>query len=286
MRQPGLVLTILCALVLLSSCQRQEPKTETNIIRAYKLIDANRADEAIILLEDMSAKEPKNREILVALASANASFAGINVPSLYPAIDRAVLQETFKKLQQEVDALSALQSAGFYKPLDGFTRHWTLMFKFLSSYIDTFRDLPFIPASKSKFLFEAISILQSISDKTRGQALFSAVLRVLYLKRELTENLIPMVLTGNSDETCKLNFKSIGVIAEYLRVSGAEIASDLGAAYPAQSKDFQANAKNLEQLSTLIQTMTSSENMLTDAAAIMAVRIGIEESLGKVIQCR
>ena len=91
LRAPTSALAIylsICSLLCLFSlgCSRHRAP-ETTSVRAYRLIDAQRTDEAITLLEASLDKDPNNYDYKVILASAYAHKAGFRIQRLISVMD-------------------------------------------------------------------------------------------------------------------------------------------------------------------------------------------------------
>jgi hypothetical protein len=90
-----LAATLAAAAVL--SCARRPAREHDPVLQAYRLIDEQRTDEAIELLEGKLAEDPDNADYKVVLASAYAHKGGIKIQKLVPLINQAGKLKTKKK---------------------------------------------------------------------------------------------------------------------------------------------------------------------------------------------
>ncbi len=110
---PRLACIFVCALSIFlnTGCGRHHTAESTKV-RAYRLIDAQRTDEAIALIEMALDKDPGNYEYKVVLASAYAHKAGFRIQRLISVMDHAKEMSGIKdpeKLQTHGAAIEAAE---------------------------------------------------------------------------------------------------------------------------------------------------------------------------------
>lgn len=186
-----LVLT-LSFLVSACSSKEQELKEGDVLLTSYRLIDEQRTDEAISLLELELKKNQGDYDLQVALASAYAHKGGFKIQKLMPAFKSA---DEIKKLAKE---RKKQQKPSTEKPKkeeiqltgsDRTTRDISDLLVKASKFVNIYTSIPSITVEEAVYLNHAIYLLDELkSSILPPEALYRAVLRIVQLKHLIAKD--------------------------------------------------------------------------------------------------
>jgi len=266
-----LICIILC-IPLFLSCQKKSGREEGSVERAYKLIDADREEEAIVLLEEEYNKDPKNKPIKVALASAYAKRAGITLEAFYDLLNYKV----FSKPLGESGLSSELNSSGL-KTNSAYSRQGKTVneatqsiAKIMGLALDaakTFYYLPNIDPERRLDLYQAIYHMNTLEDKTKGEHLYLAILKILELKFVLYNDILPSMFV-QSNNKCRLDVESTKKGVHQLADILFSIIDNINGSHPIATQEIYKNKSAIkEELKTLDANL--SEALLFDDFMIL-----------------
>lgn len=198
MRNPFVSVFLLAiALTLGSGCAKKAASKESDIERAYRLIDLKRGPEAIVVLDPYYNENPSDREVLLALASAHASVAELEIYNYYG------LYQEFIKIRART-----LESAEDKKEdADEKLSHIAQTLYRVADLMVLFKNLPQIRERQLPHLNEAIRLAEFITPKDPSSSLFIALLRTVELKTFIYEKVIKVSLVNTS--SCKPNLEAL-----------------------------------------------------------------------------
>ncbi|MEQ1879199.1 MAG: hypothetical protein ABL958_21350 [Bdellovibrionia bacterium] len=215
---------------------RPNPSSDENedIARAYKLIDRDRPQEAIDLLEPRLKTNPKRLVLKTALASAYASRAGIRVPRYAPLVIE--LMKTGLQPDPETESLVVTRLRGLNIGSlreEQAKRALSDVFAF-ADLIRRFDRLPDIEDEREPDLARARELLEDVPEGDRGVRLYRAVLGAIDVRYSLKRRLVPAHFTAKRGSSCEVELKpllkDISAVAERV----AQVGRDLEAAMPEQ----------------------------------------------------
>ncbi|MBX3017560.1 MAG: hypothetical protein KF767_06715 [Bdellovibrionaceae bacterium] len=235
-------------LFLTLGCQnnRSERVRESEIDRAGALIDQERYDEAITLLEDMR-KDSGQLKIKVYLASAYAGRAGLKSVEYWQVSKR--YKQILEEEKNEDPKAAAILSP---KSLPGAVPRWI---RFAIPHFDKklrefnrvrsrLSALPLIPEEKRADIEKARDVLSESANE--GPRLYRAVLGIILMRSHFEEaNERVAELNTDKEGNCS---PVVGSILHQLKISyvlTVEILSDLRLAFPSKAAEIDAElAKN------------------------------------------
>jgi hypothetical protein len=278
---------LLISLVLLASsaCQKKRRAEDSALVTAYKLIDAQRTDEAIQLLEAETGKmKPGDMDYAryrVALASAYAHKAGIKVQRFGKLLQIGKIKLDFK-LKVSDKATNSTEA------VDNFLVSLSKMLKGLSGISAVYTSVPTLNSTEERYLVYAIRILDGIDDKElrQGDYVYRAVLRAIYLKHYISTHLFEETADDLvSVRTCKVDFNRFSTAVLAVAKVGIAIFDDLSFAQPKKAKQFQQSRQQLANVASDLTTISTFASLLDDASLMMAKNTFVQTGLRKLLKC-
>ncbi len=281
-------LRMLLILVLVSTgliaCGKDKDKNAESdvIVKAYRLIDEQRTDEAIQLLEDELRRTPENYHLKVVLSSAYAHRAGIKMQTLFPAMRELRKIKGFGKKSS-----STPRRPGDPRPPQN-TIAVLAIAKLMNQYagvIEAFTSIPTVNASQRQSLEHAINLLGRLdSDILPEDAIYRAVLRVVLFKNTVTQNLmgdVPSASTG----TCRVDFGSAGDTIVTLGRLLVDIYVDVAIANPKNRKDLERRSTQVTEVTEAMTSTLAGFSMADEATRMFMSEALIENGFGRLIKC-
>jgi hypothetical protein len=284
MKAVGLILISLVFLAS-SACQKKRRAEDSALVSAYKLIDAQRTDEAIQLLEAESGKmKPGDVDYArtrVALASAYAHKAGIKVQRFSKLLQIGKIKIKFKQKISNKAVTGAEAVDNFLVSLSG-------MLKGLAGISAVYTSIPTLNSTEERYLIYAIRILDGLDDKElrQGDYVYRAVLRAIYLKHYISTHLFEET-TGDvvSVRTCKVDFNRFSTAVLAVAKVGIAIFDDLSFAQPKKAKEFQQSRQQLANVASDLTAISTFASLLDDASLMMAKNTFVQTGLRRLLKC-
>lgn len=192
---------------------------------AYELMDQGKNAKAILLLEPVVEKNPKNTEARIMLASAYLGNAGVHVYSAHDSFHDILftrpLGESFwgaykPKIKMGPDCLFLPGSASVNvseeedEPsiVEKVLEHAGCFLGKLQAVTAFLTRFPDVPSEKWGYLDRALDLLVSI-DNMRDVALYRIFIRVIYIKAVLKTDFVQNLDFGNKDWACSLQLEQL-----------------------------------------------------------------------------
>lgn len=284
----SIALVLAFSLVTVGCQSKKSNRQDSTLVTAYKLIDDQREDEAIFLLEQELNKTPTDSpykiQVKMALASAYAHKAGIKVQKFGPLLE-------VSKNKVEFPTGLTLRNKGTTSKSEAVD----IMIRSIAGLITSFRlvmdyytAIPTVKPADERYLDYAIRILDSLGKNvTQGQAMYRAVLNVVYLKNYLAAHVFDDGLQVNLDvSTCEIDFNKLNKSLERTAKISIQIVDDLALAQPSKSKNFQSLRKQLGDSVSDLTVVTTSASLLDETSMIFAKSAIVESGLRNLLKCR
>ena len=257
-RHVGVWLLTFCILSLVTAClyQKKDQNDETPLLQAYRLIDANRNDEAIAVLENALKDEPDNKQYKVALASAYANKVGINVRAFVPLINAA------KGMQELSDESTNIEYEKTpWEKVDQVTRISAGMLLKVARFFQVYASIPTVTRTESYYLTYAVDLLDSIEDIEPGDAAYRAVLKVVLFKNAVATDLIGSAERKSfaDKQACSFTLDGFNETIAKLGDLIIDILEDVARIQPSKEKEINAAR---ERVSSSVSALTLSVNSL------------------------
>lgn len=179
------VIFILSSILFTSACHpnRVTLSDESTLSKAYRLIDLQRTDEAIILLESQKQNSTDNLELMNTLASAYAHKSGIRITTMIPLF---LQSGRLKKLNIEFQKYQTKFKDNSKKPDQ--LRNYIFNLTYLKLFLESLDQIPRVSEDNVIYLRYSISLLNSMGERLRKKdRIYRAILETVYLKYLLAE---------------------------------------------------------------------------------------------------
>lgn len=309
-------LAILVALVGCSN--KKSTQSEDVILRAYRLIDEQRTDEAIDLLEECRKAQPKNEECQIVLASAYAHKAGIKIQKFVPLVNDA---NRFQKLQEAISKRAAKDEEPVKKDnqevpqkgssdnpnkangqeisnasnegrrLSGEIAALIGAIQFLNQLslaLTLFADIPEVAVPDRAYLEHSIALLAELGDHRKKYAtVYKVLLEIVLLKHVLTNDLLGSAT--NSDPkvgpSCELDLEKL--ILEIKKVANLvfNIANGVSRIDPRQRENLKSMALNVKTFVEELATYLMAASILDEISKKIGQEAMISSGLGHLLKC-
>ncbi len=264
----------------LSGCSKGRPKKTDVVSRAYQMIDAQKPEQAIALLERSLEEDPENRSYKVVLASAYAHKAGFKVQKLVPILKKA---QDFQKLQgstapvgsgpEKIKAL-ALDASSLVNKAGGLS--------------EVFAAIPAVEGPQVADLSHAISLLGELGPEIEpAQAIYKVILEIILFKHYLVANLLggSPAQTNKELESCRIDAEQFIETFQILSQLLLEIYGDLTIAHPSQAATME-RLSNETRTSVATALKTADGISSLDKNSLMFLKFTIiKAGFGKVVKC-
>lgn len=278
---------ILLALLIMSygliGCGPKRDQNENTVLLAYRLIDENRTDEAIALLEKELSKDPKNTDYTLVLASAYAHKSGIKIQKLVPLFAHA---DTLKNLKQKWT--SAKRGSAHSERINIFAANVARLFGQASAVMATYSAIPTIVPKNAVYLEHAIYLLNSLGDKLKQEdVVYRMVLEVILFKHIFAESLVgEFVRPKNMNEkSCSLDLAKINATTVTLGKLLIDIFNDIGFFQPKQAKTMKQLAADTREAISNLTAANTSVMVLDELSNLFLHEMVIQHGFGKIVKC-
>lgn len=264
-------------------CDKQDRHNEDSVLRAYQLIDEQRTDEAIELLETELNKNPNSNEYKSVLASAYAHKAGIKIQKLVPVINQADCLNKLKEKSSEVD-----KKESFSNRLNKMAIDASSLFVKLSNVMEAYASVPVLTADQATYLRHAIYLLTSIGKGlTQDDVLYRAVLEIILFKYILSENLIGEFTESVvvDEAKCRIDIGNLNETLINLGKLLIDIYNDLGFVDPKRADDMRKLSEETSDTVSNLTIATTTIAVLDEASTMFLKQAIIQQGFGKIIKC-
>ncbi|MDZ4678688.1 MAG: hypothetical protein SGI74_14415 [Oligoflexia bacterium] len=274
--------TLLCA-SMLAGCSKKEDKKQNTVLEAYRLIDEQRTDEAIELLESAITKEPSNTEYKVVLASAYAHKGGIKVQKLVPIINHS---EKLKKLGEKLPELNKAEAKS--QRVNQAALNLSAVLVRFAGFLEAYASVPLATPNQATYIRHAIYILNELGNKVKPEdALYRAVLEIVLLKHILAENFVGEFLEpANKEETtCRIDLGNVNDAAITLGKLLIDILNDIGFSNPDQAEAMKRMANETSETVSNLTIFFTSATVVDEVSNIFVRQAAVQHGFGKIIKC-
>lgn len=273
MKTLGLLSTLILMLGLAACAKKAEPQID-RITEAYRLIDAQRDDEAIALLEKVLQDEPNNREAKVTLASAYAHKAGFKIQAFWGMVDSARRKE-IATLKLEGNPNSA-------------PAKFIMYLRATLTFARAMENLPELDAKKYSYLEYGLGILDGIDPKEKKPSdhILSALYRLVIFKARVGWMYTASSFTAKDDKgQCNLIVERLadGVLDSARLLE--KITFDLSYAFPKEQIELQNSRKRLASFTQNLALQLDTLGVIDDAFKITFKNGMMQRGLGELVQC-
>lgn len=264
-----LILSFFVPLLMVACGKSNKVSNETPLLRSYRLIDENRTDDAINYLtsqiDERDAVAPSGQDdspdttrLRVALASAYGKKAGVDVHAMAKAFQAGKSIASVKAVK--FDKIDEAKASNQDHQLEALAV-WIV--ESLKG-VEVVEVIPKIEADKIMYLQQAIRILNSTPKLLPGDLVYSALLKVIYVRAEFEvselKTVLPTVHQENGQCIAKVSdFRDYLVRASKLLLSAYD---DLGNAMPTKKAQFQKDSQVIVDLTTSIASVTAATDIL------------------------
>ncbi len=272
-----LILTIIMSITS-SSCQRKDKsESEDVVLKSYRLIDENRADEAITLLEAELKITPDSYDFRSILASAYAHKAGFKIQKLAPLVTIAKKLSSLKIKKEE-----NLKNES-HKSLDSSQSILKLNYAF-----EVFDTIPVILPEKIVYLDYAIHLLNSLDTKIRTEdVVYRALLKVLRLKYKISAKISVNANSNfSSNPTCKADLSGLDEYVQSVAKEFLSLIDDVKAANPDQKEKLDILSQDVEESISSFKKVANPADQLDDVASALLKQTLLQSNLGAFIKCQ
>ena len=262
---------------------KKDNSRNDTVLEAYRLIDEQRTDEAIELLETSLSQEPSNTDYKAVLASAYAHKAGIKIQKLVPVLSQS---DKLKKLNDKLSEVSKTESASV-RVNAGALNIAVILAKF-SGFFEAYASVPLVNKDQATYLVHAIYLLNDIGNKIKPEdVLYRAVLEIVLLKHYIAEGFIGEFIEPQTkgEQTCKLDLGNVNDTIIKMGKLLIDIYNDIGFANPKQAVDMKEMAEQTSDSVTNLTIATTAVTVLDEAANIFLRQAAIQNGFGKIIKC-
>lgn len=263
--------------ILLQGCNQSKNKNQQDpILKSYQLIDEQRTDEAISLLEGEILKSPEDVKLNITLASAYAHKAGVKLQKLVGIVLQIKKSiENRKKIKREKEKAGTTLA----KSSKGFSE---LLIK-INSFIDVFESIPNIDQKDSVYLKHAIFLLSSLGNKLpKKEYLYKAILEVILFKYTLNDTLIEEINENVllSEQSCKIDYSLLSESMINITKLYIMILIDLSIGTDSNYDEELKIAENS------LSELSLNPNVLKDQSDLILKQNLVQFGFGRVIECK
>lgn len=263
-------------------CAKENKAKNDPVLKAYRLIDEQRTDEAIELLEREIQSNPENAEYKVVLASAYAHKAGFKVQKLV-----GIIGQVDKIKDLKFDFLNIKPSGNRAEDSNLYTDLVSRVFKMFSDIVGIYSSIPTVNKEGAEYLRHSIYLLdESYSYLKPHDFLYKALLEVVLFKHVLAENFIGEIGSIRvSTEDCKANFTKLNLgIVDSGKIL-IDILNDVGLALPNEAEKTAEISSQVSEAVSNLTLINTSLTVLDDASDLFLNRLANQYGFGKIIRC-
>ncbi|KYG61775.1 hypothetical protein AZI85_06015 [Bdellovibrio bacteriovorus] len=198
---------------------------EKALSRGFSLLDDGRTDEAISYFAELSAKDP-HYHVKLALASAYAARAGVKIEKIYSFV-------VVKEIPQiEIaHAKTGEPTTGLLSVLRQVSAHW--------------EKVPELSSAPREDISRALQVLEDVTEP--GAALYSATLRVVYIKSLVSEGLQNYLITTQG-KVCTEDLRPFFTWSLNILDVVKLLVKDVQKSFPEKQKDCERFENEIEKI--------------------------------------
>jgi hypothetical protein len=288
MKSAKLITAVIVFALSVSCNKREQSREESSLVAAYKMIDAQRTDEAIQLLEaelaTLDPASPYYSKVKVALGSAYAHKAGIKVQKFSKLLKVGKIDTKFKDARKTDTKKKPTRA----ESADLYLKSVARMITGISNVAGAYTAIPNIKPEDEKYLIYSLKILDSvkIEQLTQGDALYRAVIRIIYLKHYMSSRVFEDATAVDIDsKTCEVNFDKISNTLHKLAGTGILIFDDLAHSAPKKAKKYKESRDDLLQAASDLTIISTFASVIDDATLALSKQALVETGLRKLLKC-
>ena len=283
-----LTFLLIASVSVLVSCgaKKELNRDQEIIVQAYRLIDADRTDEAMQLMEEAVRKEPDNYEFRSVLASAYAHKGNFRVQRFISIINKSrAFSDVTKKLKQ---AMAENERNKSTNQINTFVLNVAHLMTLNANFFQMYIEIPLLSPKDIVYIKQAIYTLDEFEDKIKPEdALFRAILRILLFKHVLSENLLGEFTppAKKSVDTCKLDF--VRVNDHVIELSKTLIATlrDLSISHPKKELKYAELSGEIAEIASSVSLAITGISVLDEVSEMFLKDLALQHQLGKLIRC-
>lgn len=296
-------LWILLAVVALSGsvgCDRSPSGPSESIsVRSSRLIDEQRTEEAIQLLEPHVRANPDDIDAAVSLSAAYAHKAGFQFRNFYGMLNQIL--EHSKRLKAEPDPVNTESASTAERAIATWTHHSGRMF----GLIRIFEAIPSLTKSNIEFVRHGVQILNSKEQLLRPKdRAFRVLIRAVIIKHLLTQIAEPRAPVASpkkdgQNPNQKICFVDFRAVDKYINTPGGELISlfgDMSWIQPNGNEAFARTISDIRNSVSNINVFLTAVSLANDATLLYLKNSVVEGStttpspllpnLGQLIACQ
>ena len=280
-----LALLMIALLAFATACAPKKKTEEKPLVKAYRLIDDQRTEEAIAYLEELLAKEPDNADYKVALASAYAHKAGIRVQTLAPVITAAKnANDLGEKLMAGLNALGPSDK----KTIGNYIGDLIEANHRILAVVGLIKAIPDVDGTGIQYIHQGLTLLDEIEKIRPADAIYRAVLRIVELKHDLVSNGFTDTKAVNAlDATCAFDPTELRKVIARQSQLISKIVGDVAIAQPSEAKRLSEVQTKLVEQATELTSRLASTNLTNgdDPATVEIKRAMLNHGFGRLLKC-
>lgn len=252
------------------------------ILKSYRLIDTQRTDEAIELLEVELSRDPKRDELRIALASAYAHKAGMKIQKFVGIVTQS---ERLEKLIKSMDERKP--PAEKTTAVDEASLRMANVLKRFSVVAEIYAGVPSIESQNVIYLQHAIHLLSEDKSIPAKNVVYRLILQILLFKHFLNEKWIsePEVINGKKIKQCSLSAATVNDNIVNLGRLLINIVHDVGYVDPNQAAKMKSLAARIGDEIASASLVLTGVSLLDEAAKISLAETAKAQGFGKMVEC-
>lgn len=271
------------ACIVINACAKNDTqnKKEDVVLKSYRLIDEQRTDEAIELLESELASDPDNYEYKITLASAYAHKGGMKVQKFVPAVSKADKMKDLKLSLEDVD-----DKASVSNQVNTTAINVARLLTQFAQFFEVYAVIPVINSDQATYIKHAIYLLNETDDRLKPEdALYRAILGIIMFKHILAEGLIGEFVKPEGSETCRFDLGNVNDTFVELGKTLIGVLNDIGYANDDQAKDLKTTSDEVADTVSNLTLATTSLMVIDEASSMFLQQAVIQHGFGKLIKC-
>lgn len=260
---------------------RKFSQSESDKIKAYRLIDSGHPMDAILFLEQKLTKDKSNRELKFILASAYADQAGIKIHNLIPLINQ--VSQITKSSRDEKPAKTEISDQD---KINLKARVFSNHLRKYSVAFQVFAAIPTITDSNIVYLKHAVRLLEELlnTEATQNIALYKAILDTVLFKYNLMDYMHDDDFTL-VQKNCQIDTEKTFTFIELISENLASIFEDLSFARPKQKLEYTKSMLEVKEDANFIKSFIVSMEANNLVLAESLKDSALKNQLGKLLSC-
>lgn len=287
-------ISLILMLTMFSCSRPHQEADESVVLRSYRLIDEQRTDEAITLLESELKSDPLNYDYKAVLASAYAHKAGFRIQKLIPLF--SIIEKLTKANQYFVKTnshsgdsdLTEDQKKDLAKKSEVTSRKLSTAVLKISHVFEAFDSIPIFDNQQIVFLNYAISILESFHEKIKPEdTVYKVLLKILKLKFTMNQN-----VSFDSENTlaalpnCKIDLKQLDSYIQDIGLEVSGILSDVSTVNKDKAEEINKLKLDIEASIDKFKSVANQVDQLDDISSALLKKALFQTDLGALAKCQ